>query len=63
MSSNVINNSIRSRHGLQLGRAVLPAIISLLTGIRCASSDDIFGTRAQVPASPASSLRPGGIGG
>jgi outer membrane protein len=61
MPANLINESIGSRHGPELGRALLLAIIFLLADVRSATSDDIFGTRSQVPPSPASSLRPGGM--
>lgn len=61
------NNGIFDRSALRgslssrafLGRAIPLACIFLLGSIRSATGDDIFGTRAQVPASPASPLRSG----
>jgi outer membrane protein len=61
VSASVTDDSSAAHRGPALGRAILLAIMFLLAGIRSANSDDIFGTRAQIPPNPASSLQSGAM--
>src|ERR1700722_9722083 len=61
MSASATDDSIEARRGPAFGRAIPLTIILFLAGIVNANSDDIFGTRAQIPPNPAASLQSGAI--